>query len=93
MRPWSARGLPVLKRAVEHGAYIPGINMSVGVIELNNKVRVVEKKYKNVYNSGLQRVPFTVKSFNGRAVTTISKLESIWTGINTLEERQNLIWQ
>lgn len=91
-KPSSAANLDVLQKAVsEGGAYIPGINLSVGVIAVGKKLRVVEKQYKNVYNSKVADTPFTLSSLGSTSITSISELKNAWNNLS-ISNRTKVSW-
>lgn len=87
-----------LYRAVQKlGAYIPGIHMSLGVIELNGKIRVVEKLYSNAYNQGVVQIPLTLafiksSSQSCSSLKSIEDLKTCWSKFR-LHERTTTKWQ
>ena len=87
-----------LYRAVQNlGVYIPGIQMSLGVIEFNGKLRVVEKLYSNVYNQGVSQVPLSLTSIRSSSqscssLNGIEDLKNCWSKFR-LHERTTTKWQ
>ncbi len=80
-----------------YGAKIPGINMYVGMIELNGKVRVVEKQRKNIYNEKMPDTPFTINRIQSgsqycQSTGSMSGIKSCWDSL-TLLEKTKLTWQ
>ena len=63
------------------GVNIPGINISVGVIELGGKVRVVEKQYDNIYTKGIKDTPFTITSIRSysKQCSQIKSSGDLWS--------------
>lgn len=88
--PLNASNIQFFKSAVKLGAYIPGINIGVGVIEINGKLRIVDKMYDNIYNRNIQS-PKTVLSLSGTAINSKTSLESIWDRYS-LEQKTKLSW-
>ena len=81
----------------ENGAIIPGINMYVGMIELNGKVRVVEKQRENIYNEKMPDTPFTINRIQSggqycQSTGSMSGIKSCWDSL-TLLEKTKLTWQ
>lgn len=71
-------------------AYIPGINMAVGVIELNGKFRVVDKLYDNIYTKNVS-IPKTISSLGGSRIDSKNSLKNVWDKLS-LEQKTKLNW-
>ena len=84
------------ERVMDMGINVPGINISIGIVELNGKIRVVEKQYDNIYTNNIQNIPFTISnvSLSGGSMKTIKTsqdLTSFWNSLS-LENRSRLNW-
>ena len=61
--------------------FIPGINIGIGTIELNGKVRVVDVMYNNVYtrNIGVPKTVNYIGSGNDNfTITSTTELKRVW---------------
>ena len=96
-KPIAKYNMDFLSSVVAKGeANLPGINMSLGVVELNGKVRVVEKQYNNLYTKKIKDTPFTLSSLATSSntcqdVSTIKGVSSCWKELS-LEEKSELEW-
>lgn len=88
--PLNASNIQFFNSVAKLGAYIPGINIGVGVIEIDGKLRVVDKMYDNIYNKNIQS-PKTVLSLSGTAINSKTTLKSVWDRYS-MEQKTKLIW-